>query len=51
MKMTKSDIRIPKEGRNPNSEMEFQGTVALFDSAFGLRISFGIRHSSFGFQP
>jgi len=49
--MTKSEIRNPKEARILKPEATPFGASARFDSEFGLRISFGIRHSAFGFGP
>jgi hypothetical protein len=42
---------MPKEYQNPKPETTLVGASVLFDSAFGLWISFGIRHSAFGFMP
>jgi len=44
--MTKTEIRNPKEVRNPKSEISNRPVSA---SAFDVRISFGIRISDFGF--
>ena len=44
----KSEIRRPKETRNPKSESEVHSARAPSD--FGLRISFGFRPSDFGFH-
>src|SRR5208282_1978976 len=41
--MTKPEIRMPKEYRNPKPEVTSHGTSARFDSEFDLRTSFGIR--------
>jgi len=62
MRNPKSEIRNPKEARNPKAEFEQQccaehmeistveNSEALFwVSDFGLRISFGFRISDFGF--
>ena len=46
--MTKSEIRMPKETRNPNAEKLRRDSVATSDS--GIRISFGFRISDFGFH-
>src|SRR5881628_565284 len=47
----KSEIRNPKEARNPNAEIRRQAPGPLWPlvSDFGLRISFGFRLSDFGF--
>src|SRR6266446_9327358 len=54
----KSEIRSPKSERNPNSEIRIGKTRrqpweqrGYRDSDFGIRvrISFGLRHSGFGF--
>src|ERR1043166_2788526 len=47
----KSEVRNPKEARNPKPEIRRQtpGLLWLLVSAFGLRISFGFRVSDFGF--
>jgi hypothetical protein len=51
----KSEIRNPKSERMSNSEtrnVSFGNAVPHWHlSDFGLRISFVIRHSSFGFVP
>ncbi|PYI89774.1 MAG: hypothetical protein DME26_00270 [Verrucomicrobia bacterium] len=43
--MTKPEIRMPKEIRNPKSEMRSNRHDGVL--TFGLRHSFVIRHSSF----
>jgi hypothetical protein len=57
MKMTKSEIRNPKEGRMPKPESPVGFAAVLRHSGFGILSAFGIRrsdflcHSSFGFAP
>jgi hypothetical protein len=48
----KSEIRRPKEGRRPKSEKRKKGDLdwKRGNSDFGLRISFGLRTSDFGFD-
>src|SRR6185503_7954408 len=43
---SQSETRMPKSERNPKPEHE---QIAHF-SDFGIRVSFGFRHSSFGFE-
>jgi hypothetical protein len=40
------EIRNPEEARGLDWDDQHQGD----DAAFGLRLSFGFRHSGFGFQ-
>ena len=62
MENPKSEIRNPKEGRNPkpegrkNSEFRIPNSenaagVSAGHSDFGIWISFGFRISDFGFPP
>jgi len=50
--MTNDEIRMTKETRNPNAEARKKPEVRMPNSKlpdFGLRASFVIRHSDFGF--
>jgi len=49
MKNPMTEIRNPKERRNPKSEPDLLPERAKANSAFGIRISFGSRSSDFGF--
>ena len=48
----KSEVRNQKSGRSPNSEFPKDDCPApiFSDSTFGIRISFGLRPSDFGFE-
>jgi len=43
----KTECRNPKEARNPKSE---KGAASCSASDFAVRLSFGFRHSVFGFD-
>src|SRR2546422_11457177 len=49
MENPKSEIRNPKEVRNPKSQKPSLNVLGC--SGFGIRISLGIRHTVFGIHP
>lgn len=49
MRYPKTEIRSPRQGRSQKSE--FLPAAGLRYSVIGIRISFGIRPSVFGFSP